>query len=306
MGEYATNALVVSGRSTGFGVTPSDANYRIISSGSTLFSGGTMIVKGSGTTSSSTAFVVQNSSGGTLLNLFNNGNLNIDNGALYVNGDTGDVGIGTSNPLNKLHISGSPGDIVYIVANTGQSAVIGATGSGTNRMYIGYSPGTENISITSGNVVRLNPSGSGNVLIGTTTDAGYKLDVNGTGVFRGNLEVNTGAANGGLFINNPYPRILFGKTGTPNWSMNADTENSGQFEIGTGAGFPYNNFLRYIYLGITGQGGIGLFGIPNGNTKFLVSGSTNAQSNLAQGVSMSNTLVGIVIVIFNYWFVKHL
>ena len=75
MGEYATNALVVSGRSTGFGVTPSDPNYRIISSGSTLFSGGTMVVKGSGTTSGSTVFAVQNSTGGTLLNLFNNGNL---------------------------------------------------------------------------------------------------------------------------------------------------------------------------------------------------------------------------------------
>jgi len=90
------------------------------------------------------------------------------------------VGIGTTSPLYKLHVSGTDGDIVYISASTGQSAVIGATGSGTNRMYIGYSPGAENISITSSGVVRLNSITSGNVLIGTTTDAGYKLDVNGT------------------------------------------------------------------------------------------------------------------------------
>jgi len=97
---------------------------------------------------------------------------------------------------------------------------------------------------------------TGNVLINTTTDSGYKLDVNGTGVFRGNLEVNAGA-NGGLFINNLYPRILFGKTGTPSWSIGADTENSGQFEIGTGAGFPYNTFTSRVYISSAGNVGIG-------------------------------------------------
>jgi hypothetical protein len=192
MGEYATNALVVSGRSTGFGVTPSDANYRIISSGSTLFSGGTMIVKGSGTTSGSTAFVVQNSTGGTLLNLFNNGNLNIDNGALYVNGDNGWVGIGTTAstaPLHVIfnggvtsginidstvntvnHISFMRSGISY--GNLGINASSGEFRWNSNLTYFPtiYSSGSEAMRISTAR----------NVLIGTTTDAGYKLDVNGT------------------------------------------------------------------------------------------------------------------------------
>jgi hypothetical protein len=51
----------------------------------------------------------------------------------------------------------------------------------------------------------LNPYG-GNVLIGTTTDAGYKLDVNGTGRFSGALTVNgtrpilTDGSGGNIFI----------------------------------------------------------------------------------------------------------
>jgi hypothetical protein len=76
----------------------------VISSGVTRLSGQTSII-GSGTTSGSTAFSVQNSTGGTLLNLFNNGNLNIDNGVLYVDSDNGRVGIGTTTPSEKLSIS---------------------------------------------------------------------------------------------------------------------------------------------------------------------------------------------------------
>ena len=183
MGEYATNALVVSGRSTGFGVTPSDPNYRIISSGSTLFSGGTMVVKGSGTTSGSTVFAVQNSTGGTLLNLFNNGNLNIDNGTLYVDSDNNRVGIGTSTPTAKLQIKGTGDSSVWVTTDDFNSG----TNTGTV-IRIGTRTSTGN---TQGWIDALNSGASsygnliiagfgGNVLIGTTTDAGYKLDVNGT------------------------------------------------------------------------------------------------------------------------------
>jgi hypothetical protein len=40
---------------------------------------------------------------------------------------------------------------------------------------------------TSNNVVRVNVKSNGNFLIGTTTDSGYKLDVNGTALVRGNF-----------------------------------------------------------------------------------------------------------------------
>jgi hypothetical protein len=145
-------------------------------------------------------------------------------GDVILGSTSGNVGVGTTNPLYKLHVSATAGDIVYIIASTGQSAVIGATGSGTNRMYIGYSPGGENISITSSGVVRLNSITSGNVLIGTTTDAGYKLDIDGTfratGIVYADSTINqpTSFGNKLLFMNSGnYSKIALAD-GT-NWSL---------------------------------------------------------------------------------------
>jgi hypothetical protein len=82
----------------------------LVSSGDTLFSGGTMTVRGAGTTSATNAIVFQNSSGGTMALLNNAGNLLIgtstDSGyKLDVNGDTrvnGDLTVGTF--TNKINL----------------------------------------------------------------------------------------------------------------------------------------------------------------------------------------------------------
>jgi hypothetical protein len=195
MGTYGSNALVVSGRSTYFGVIPSDSNYRIISSGATLFSGGTMVVKGSGTTSGSTALSVQNSSGGTLMNLFDNGNLNIDNGVLYVNGDTGNVGIGTTSPSEKLSISAGNMSMEsgrFIKFNYSTPFWIGADGTANGFTIFDATASLRRFSITT----------AGNVLIGTTTDSGHNLNVNGTSNFSGNMTLGGTATLGSTVIGN--------------------------------------------------------------------------------------------------------
>ena len=64
MGAFNRNALVVSGSSVGIGVQNNGATYRLISSGDTLFSGGTMTVRWSVSAGSTFNFQVLNSGGG--------------------------------------------------------------------------------------------------------------------------------------------------------------------------------------------------------------------------------------------------
>jgi hypothetical protein len=114
---------------------------------------------------------------------------------------------------------------------------------------------------------------NGNVLIGTTTDAGYKLDVNGTGRFTGNLTANAiilgaGLANGMrydasnvIYNNTSYGWVIYG------WSYNHLTATNGLLiSNSTSTTKSSNSFVSVI-------------------------GSTTASGSLGQGVYFNNTLV---------------
>jgi len=83
----------------------------------------------------------------------------------------GDVGIGTNNPARKLDVNGffrvSDGTVNTEIVNGGG---VGFIGTASNHSLALQTNNTERMRITSG----------GNVLIGTTTDTGFKLDVNGS------------------------------------------------------------------------------------------------------------------------------
>jgi hypothetical protein len=114
---------------------------------------------------------------------------------------TGNVGIGTLSPnfasagRTVLDINGSSNTLLCFSAG------------GTPQSYLYQAGGDLNISNEVSGAIKFYTSGSermrvvagGNVLIGTATDAGYKLDVNGTGRFQNNLTLTNGG-NIGMYI----------------------------------------------------------------------------------------------------------
>jgi hypothetical protein len=88
----------------------------------------------------------------------------------------GNVAIGTTTALEKLQLNGG------ICFGTSNNATINSGIGAGNHTYLQFA--------TLGvNVMRI--SANQNVLIGTTTDAGYKLDVNGTARFIGRIDAGS-------------------------------------------------------------------------------------------------------------------
>ena len=261
------------------GTTVNTGNFKLNVSGDTLIQGGLTANTISATSVSSpftTGSVIFQGSSGTLSQ--NNSNLFWDN----VNNR---LGIGTNSPSQVLQVVG--GGIFSSSINISGGFVMSEAGN----VHTFTAPVTNRTIrfITNSQSYSLFPTG--NFAIGTTTDAGYKLDVNGTSRFSGNLELNAGN-NGRIFINNVYPQILFGKTGTPSWSFFVDTENAGQFEIGTGAGFPYNTFSSRIHISTGGNVGIGT--IPS--YKLDVAGTARISGDtIIQGSTVLSNANGLLV-----------
>ena len=389
----------------GIGTTGS-TEQRLFVSGSTLF-------RSTGTTSGSTAFSVQNSTGGTLLNLFSNGNLNVDNGALYVDGDNGRVGIGTSTLgtsteltisssqtasssiargqlLNTTLVASANNDVLvgldinptftngsftgvtnwgirnyssfrfetasdlshglyWSIANDGTqlkifgSSYSGGMGylqlnvlSGSDGMVVNGSSrnltikaaGSE-LNITPSNTI-FNQNGTGesmrivsstkNVLIGTTTDAGYKLDVVGAdsmfngvrvGLGAGGVSTNTVVGSGALNANTAgssitaigYQALKF-TTGSNNTAIGKDaglnnTTGSDNTYVGYLTGLGSATSIRNTYLGsyagYTNSSGNDNVALGFNSLFANISGSNNTavgQSALASNTASNNTAVG--------------
>lgn len=209
-GDIAVQATLVSG-----------TNIKTINSTSLLGSGN--ITVGTFTLPSLTSGSVLFSDGTTIAQ--NNANFFWDN-------TNGRLGIGTASPATPLHVLGNvtignPASLWRInfdvTSGSNPGGYLNWTFSDNFTYYRQYNQSAfHNYETTSASgyghrfisqgTVSLTIRSTGNVLIGTTTDAGYKLDVNGISRVNGSLVLGTYGLGTGVFWNNSTNNLGIGNT----------------------------------------------------------------------------------------------
>jgi hypothetical protein len=246
----------------------------------------------------------------------------------------GNVGIGTTNPAERLSVNGNieiqgiAGTTRYIITNetntgTGRLVIQAGGGSaafgGALNLYANAHPTYSGdvaigLSANSTSKFRVNSSGldgatdlftvlrsSGNVLIGTTTDAGFRLDVNGSQAIRamsgaalsliGNETLNspwgitwrTGTYSGGVAAIR-VSRI--GASDASNMmfftSPNGDIPNE-RMRITSGGFTKHSNTGAYV----TSTGLLHEFNTNQNDTNLIIRNSSGTLSNPRAGVEVS-------------------
>ena len=117
--------------------------------GTTFLQGGQTTVRGSGATSATTALRVENSSAAARLTILDDGTSAFNTSHLYIS-SSGNVGIGLTSPLARLHISGASNSNLLQVGSPTNASILFVTGSG--RVGIGTGTPRAALHISAGDI----------------------------------------------------------------------------------------------------------------------------------------------------------
>jgi hypothetical protein len=207
------------------------------------------------------------------------GNVVQESANLFWDNTNGRLGIGTATPQYRFHVN---------VADVTYSTIFSST-SGSVRFlpYLSSVYGANISTLNAGQTAQIPLSLSankfifenGNVLINTTTDAGFKLDVNGTARvasgFQANGNVLFGTSNG-FYWDSATQRLGIG-TSTPQAFLHFNNATGEKIRMETAG--TLSNFISIYNAGVS----LGYIGKPNTSTDLYYMNSSSA--NLILGTN---------------------
>jgi len=219
-GVYFNNTLVAAANNdvlVGLDINPTFtngafsgvSNYALRVTGTNVALFDSVLYSQAGPSANNTSFSITGTTNSNYT-LFSNRNFIFNTGqSMYFNTDIDGGGVTERNWYFAGGRSGMTGGRTYVAITTNSS--------GFPRLIIYNNDNSATINLDSNAASYFN---GGNVLVGTTTDAGYRLDVNGTARVSGNLTVDTNT----LFVDATNDRVGIGTT--------SPTQ---KFQVGTGS-----------------------------------------------------------------------